>query len=234
MNELIKINPDGKTTARELYDFLRLTAGSFARWAKKNIEENEFYSQGTDWWGFSTMLNGNDAKDYYLTIDFAKHLCMLSRSERGKQARCYFVEIENRYKAQPVPEITPPDDLIIMLAQRNKQLLAQMAETQKQVQTVSNRVDQVEAKIEKRITSDFSLQIVNPSQIGKMFEPALSAIEVNKKIQAAGLQWRSGGEWIASAEGKKYSSSEPVQCEDGQIRYQLKWQRRVKDLILEV
>lgn len=234
MNELIKINPDGKTTARELYEFLQLTAGSFARWAKKNIEENEFYTQGVDWWGFSIMLNGNEAKDYHLTIEFAKHLCMLSRSERGKQARCYFVEIENRYKAVAAPSLTSSDDLIIMLANRNKLIAAQIEETQRQVKAVSNRIDQVESKIEKRITSDFSLQLVNPSQIGKMFEPALSAIEVNKKIQAAGLQWRSGGEWIASAEGKKYSSSEPVQCEDGQIRYQLKWQRRVKDLILEV
>ena len=234
MNELIKINSDGKTTARELYDFLQLAGSQFSRWAKKNIEQNEFYTQGIDWWGFDIVSNGNETKDYHLTIDFAKHLCMLSRSERGKQARCYFVEIENRYKAATGPALTSSDDLIIMLANRNKLIAAQIEKTQRQVKAVSNRIDQVESKIEKRITSDFSLQLVNPSQIGKMFEPALSAIEINKKIQAAGLQWRSGGEWIASAEGKKYSSSEPIQCEDGQIRYQLKWQRRVKELILEV
>lgn len=233
MNELIKINPDGKTTARELYDFLQLNKSQFSRWARMNIVQNVYAQEGVDWTGFDTCVEGNNVKDYWLSVSFAKKLCMVSPTERGNRARDYFIEIERRFQNQG-SEITAPDDLIIMLAQRNKQLLAQMAETQKQVQTVTNRIDQVEAKIEKRITSDFSLQLVNPSQIGKMFEPALSAIEVNKKIQAAGLQWRSGGEWIASAEGKKYSSSEPVQCEDGQIRYQLKWQRRVKDLILEV
>lgn len=98
MNDLIKIDESGKTTARELYEFLELHSSQFARWAKTNIEDNEFYSEGVDWWGFDIMSSGNQTKDYTLTIDFAKHLCMLSRSERGKQARNYFVEVEKRYK----------------------------------------------------------------------------------------------------------------------------------------
>jgi hypothetical protein len=36
---------------------------------------------------------------------------------------------------------------------------------------------------------------------------------------------------VATAEGKKYSSSEPIQVDGGKMIYQLKWQRRVKDLI---
>ena len=83
MNELIKIDTDGKITARDLYEFLQLAPSQFSRWAKTNIEDNPFYSEGTDWWGFDIVSNGNGTKDYRLTIDFAKHLCMLSRSERG-------------------------------------------------------------------------------------------------------------------------------------------------------
>ena len=103
MNDLIKIDETGKTTARELYEFLSPDDKShYSRWAKTNIEENEFYQEGAEWQGFATMASGNEIKDYSLTIDFAKHLCMLSRSERGKQARNYFVEVEKRYKLQPV------------------------------------------------------------------------------------------------------------------------------------
>ena len=100
MNELIKVDSSGKTTARELYDFLQLNPTQFSRWAKTNIEKDDFYTEGVDWWGFDIMSNGNKTKDYHLTTDFAKHLCMLSRSERGKQARNYFVEVENRFKSQ--------------------------------------------------------------------------------------------------------------------------------------
>lgn len=97
MNQLIKLDQSGKPTARELYDFLELNKSQFARWAKTNIEENGFYVEGIDWEGFDIMSSGNEVKDYKLTIDFAKHLCMLSRSERGKLARNYFIEVEKRF-----------------------------------------------------------------------------------------------------------------------------------------
>ena len=48
MNELIKINPDGKTTARELYDFLQLNKSQFSRWARMNIVQNVYAQEGVD------------------------------------------------------------------------------------------------------------------------------------------------------------------------------------------
>lgn len=49
------------------------------------------------------------------------------------------------------------------------------------------KVEQIENKIEKRLTDDFAMQLVTPTQIGKMFEPSISAIEVNKRLRSAGL-----------------------------------------------
>ena len=131
MNDLIKIDTNGKTTAKELYEFLQLDRSNWSRWAKANIEDNAFYQEGTDWWGFVAMTNGNETKDYQLTIDFAKHLCMLSRSERGKQARNYFVEVESRYQKQIAP--TDPLDLIILQAKVMKEI-RQQQEAQARVQ----------------------------------------------------------------------------------------------------
>lgn len=37
------VDENGMTTARALYDFLELAQGQFSRWAKTNIESNEFY-----------------------------------------------------------------------------------------------------------------------------------------------------------------------------------------------
>lgn len=148
MNELIKIDTDGKITARDLYEFLQLAPSQFSRWAKTNIEDNPFYSEGTDWWGFDIVSNGNGTRDYRLTIDFAKHLCMLSRSERGKQARNYFIEIESRYQKQIAP--TDPLDLIILQATMMKEL-RQKQESQERVQIEHGH--QLKQLAAKQITS---------------------------------------------------------------------------------
>jgi len=77
---------------------LELAKGQFSRWAKTNIESNEFYEENKDWWGFDIVLNGNECRDYRLTTDFAKHLSMESHSAKGKSARDYFVKVEDKLK----------------------------------------------------------------------------------------------------------------------------------------
>lgn len=94
----LKIDESGHTTARALYEFLELAPTQFARWANKNIEDNEFFVENEDWWGFDIMSNGNKCKDYRLTTDFAKHLCMESHSPKGKIARQYFITVEDKAK----------------------------------------------------------------------------------------------------------------------------------------
>ena len=83
------IDENGMTTARALYEFLGLAPSQFSRWAKQNIENNEFYEENKDWEGFDIVSSGNKCKDYRLTTDFAKHLSMESHSVRGKEARQY-------------------------------------------------------------------------------------------------------------------------------------------------
>lgn len=92
------IDENGYTTARELYEFLSGEKSHFSRWAKKNIEENEYFEENVDWWGFATMASGNECKDYRLTTDFAKHLSMESHSAKGKIARQYFLKVEEKLK----------------------------------------------------------------------------------------------------------------------------------------
>lgn len=102
MNELIRITEvEGKksVSAREIYSFLELSPLQFVRWSKKNITENEFAEKGQDYQWYNFMLGGNEMVDYALSIDFAKKLCMLARTEKGEQARRYFIECEKQLKA---------------------------------------------------------------------------------------------------------------------------------------
>lgn len=60
------IDENGMTTARALYEFLEMPTSNFSRWAKQNIENNEFYEESLDWMGFVIVKNGNKCKELIL------------------------------------------------------------------------------------------------------------------------------------------------------------------------
>lgn len=115
----LQIDENGHTTARALYDFLEMDKSHFSRWAEKNIEKNEFYEENADWWGFAIVANGNNCKDYKLTTDFAKHLCMESHSSKGKIARQYFVKIEDKAKEIAInrSQLSPQMQMVLSMAE---------------------------------------------------------------------------------------------------------------------
>jgi phage anti-repressor protein len=111
MEEIIKIQQtkEGQNvvSAREIYDYLELNPTQWKRWAVRNIEKNPFASEGVDWVGLeiksnekgfcsplSRAKNSNGAKDYAITMEFAKKLSMQARTERGERARNYFIAVE--------------------------------------------------------------------------------------------------------------------------------------------
>lgn len=140
----LEIDSEGRTTARQLYEFLDLANGQFSRWAKSNIENNEFYEENVDWWGFDIVSNGNVCKDYRLTTEFAKHLSMESHSARGKEARKYFVGIEERVKQKAIdrsqlsPQLQSLYALIEMQARQELEQKRQAEQIAKVETTVTN------------------------------------------------------------------------------------------------
>lgn len=194
-------------------------------WGLSNFAQTQYrHPQNKQWY-----------KKYLLTEEAFTIVAMSYTTPEAMKMKVRFIEEFKRMKEelQKRQAIQPKTtaEMLLMYAQ-------QMVETERKLKALeednarqNSRIEQLENKIEKRMTEEFEMQLVTPTQIGKMFEPALSGKEVNKLLQKAGLQWRVGGEWVATVEGKKYSSSEPVQLENGKMVYQLKWQRRVKDII---
>jgi phage anti-repressor protein len=101
--ELIKVDFDKQTvSARALYNFFGL-AERFSVWCARmfsyGLEENVDFTTV----GFHTVVNQGGTKeigDYLLTIEAAKHIAMVQRCEKGKQARQYFIKNnfgKNRY-----------------------------------------------------------------------------------------------------------------------------------------
>lgn len=134
------IDENGMTTARALYSFLEMPSQNFARWAKTNIESNEFYEENKDWWGFFTMKNGNECKDYRLTTDFAKHLSMESHSSKGKIARQYFVHVEDGMKelVSRFQNMSPELRAVLVVDQR-------VTRVEKKTDTLEDRFNKLEA-----------------------------------------------------------------------------------------
>ena len=104
MNELIKIqtNEQGQqlVSARELYLGLGLNKAVWKRWHTSNIINNEYFKENEDWVGFNIMLNGNETQDFAISLDFAKHIAMMARTEKSHEYRNYFIQCERKLKEQ--------------------------------------------------------------------------------------------------------------------------------------
>lgn len=96
----LKIDDEGFTTAKKLYSFLELDVSNYSRWCKKNILENEFAEENVDFIPFviKDERNPKPTTDYKITATFAKKLSVMDRTEKGEQARDYFIGCEQVLK----------------------------------------------------------------------------------------------------------------------------------------
>ena len=90
LNNLIKVNFERQTTsARQLWEFLDKPHGEFMKWFHRycgyGFTENADY--GVIDKSVENPQGGRPATDYEITIDMAKELCMLQKTEKGKIAR---------------------------------------------------------------------------------------------------------------------------------------------------
>lgn len=95
MSDLIKIEEkDGKqlVSAKELYKNLGLASQHYAKWYEKNLISNDFAINGED---YIELPQRGRSKDFAITIDFAKRISMMSKTEKGEEIRKYFIECES-------------------------------------------------------------------------------------------------------------------------------------------
>lgn len=111
MSDLIKVTNETisnevvqAVSARELYLGLGLDSSNWSRWYKENIERNEYFLENKDWIGFVIMTNGNETKDFALTLRFAQHIAMMARTEKSHEYREYLLECEKKL-TQPKPRL---------------------------------------------------------------------------------------------------------------------------------
>ena len=124
MNELIKVeNKNGEllVSARDLHKGLILDEGKserfsqwFNRYLKYGFEENIDYMVCKKIYAANQYGGEKELEDYALKIDMAKEICMLQRSEKGRQCRKYFIECERKLKENKL-QLTRKEELQLKL-----------------------------------------------------------------------------------------------------------------------
>ncbi|MGN9066638.1 phage antirepressor KilAC domain-containing protein [Ligilactobacillus agilis] len=107
MNELIKVEIKNDTqvvSARELHKKLEVKT-RFSQWVTQNFKH---FREGIDFEGVvtTTPFNPNypegrqqEIQDYALTIETAKHIAMMSGTNKGYEVRDYFIRVEQAWNS---------------------------------------------------------------------------------------------------------------------------------------
>lgn len=100
--QLIKVDytKDQPTvSARELHNGLEIKT-AFKDWFPRMVEYG--FESGKDFCSkMSESTGGRPSTDYEISVDMAKQICMIQRTDKGKEYRQYFIDLE---KAWNTPE----------------------------------------------------------------------------------------------------------------------------------
>ena len=196
MNEIIKINYDGDEPtvyARDLYEVLEVKE-RFSVWAERLL--NYFGSDEMTSVGKPTEVQNNggiqvrELQDYIVSVDTAKHICLMSKTEKGKECRQYLIDLE---KAWNTPEqvmaraLKMADKTIDSLKERCNFLGEQVIQKQMQIEQMQP----------KATYYDLILQcpdLVSTTVIAKDY--GMSAAKFNNLLHENGVQFKQGGVWV--------------------------------------
>jgi len=231
MEELMKVqvkNDRQLVSARDLHKGLGLK-GRFSRWFKTNSElftENEDFYKCTS----STVVNNGAVReldDYLLTIEMAKQLAMMARTEKSKLYREYFLDLERKWNS---PEMVMHRALefsnarIKQLKLENKNLSIQLEESNKKVSYLDIILGTPDVLATTQIAADYGY----------------SAVKFNQILHRLGIQHKVNSQWILYRVymGKGYVTSKLFTYKDTKGRDRSKtttyWTQKGRKLIYDV
>ncbi len=216
MNDLLPIinQDDGRiaVSGRALHEFLEVKT-PYKKWFERMTEYG--FAEGQDYCSFlsdSTFEQkcpklesdisrvGRPATDHVLTLDMAKELSMIQRTDRGKQARQYFIAVEKEYNS--------PEKLMARALQvANKELATLRVQNDQQKQIIGEL--QPKADYTDRILRSTSL--VTIGQIAKDY--GMSARAMNALLHELKVQYKQSDQWFLYAcyHDKGYTHSETIE-----------------------
>lgn len=102
MQELLNVNADNQTvSARELHEKLNIGT-QYTKWFERMCEYG--FSENEDFKAISQKrltAQGNETTyiDHEISLDMAKHICMIQRTPEGKAVRQYLIDLEKAWNS---------------------------------------------------------------------------------------------------------------------------------------
>ena len=112
------------------------------------VENIDFIGFSQNW---EKPQGGRPSQDHQLTIEMAKEICMLQRNEKGKQARQYFIQLENNWNS---PEIVMSRALK-MAENQIKQLSAINSKLTVDNQIMKPKADYFDELVDRNLLTNF-------------------------------------------------------------------------------
>lgn len=188
MNEIIKVsyqNENPTVLGRELHEALEVKT-EYRHWFPRMCEYG--FTESIDYVAIAQKrptAQGNETTytDHQLTIQMAKEICMIQRTEKGKQCRQYFLQLENQWNS--------PEAIMARALQfANRQL--DSLKTQVAVK------DQVIQELQPKATYyDLVLNckdLLSTTKIAKDY--GKSAVWLNNLLHELGIQFKQSDIWL--------------------------------------
>lgn len=194
MSELIPIqHHDGAQAVmgRDLHAFLEV-ATPYKDWFPRMAEYG--FTAGQD---FSAKMcrstGGRPRQDHILSLDMAKEISMIQRTDKGKQARQYFIECERR--AQQPAELTPEQ----LMAKALLQADSTIKELEVRASTAEATLEAATPALEyheKFVAEDDDLTTIDDfARVYGTTGPKVRALLIDKNVA---FRHKVGARWSAS------------------------------------
>lgn len=191
MNELIKINYDTErptVNGRELHGALQVKT-AYKDWFPRMCEYG--FSEGADFRSFlSESSGGRPAVNHQLSIDMAKQLCMIQRTDIGRKFRQYFIQVEeawNSPEAIMARALQIANRQLVLLQNQNTELLDTVAVQNQQILEMKPKASYYDVVLNCR-------DLISTSAIAKDY--GKSAIWMNRYLRDKGIQFKRGDIWL--------------------------------------
>ena len=224
------INYDGNeptVSARELHKSLEISK-RFSAWFETNSQgfvENEDFTSVLS----GTVVNNGahrEIQDYSLSVDMAKHICLMSRTEKGKECRQYLIDLE---KAWNTPEqffaraLKMADQTIAKLKGSVETLTAEVSVKNQIIGELKPKADYYDEILKNP-------GLVTITQIAKDY--GMSGKKMNDILHDLGIQYKQSGQWLLydkySKNGYTHSETVDIVRSDGRrdVKMNTKWKQK--------
>ena len=242
MKDLIPVTQNGNgellVSARDLHKILKVEK-AFSTWIQSQLE-NVDAIENKDFFPLKEeSTGGRPSIDYALKIDIAKEICMLQRSDKGRQFRKYFIECERKLKENK-PQLTKHDQAILNIINSKTDIEQAIAIKNFEKVVTEPLKDEIKVLQPKAHYTDIILQnkgLIKVTSIAKDY--GMSAQEFNKLLCDFKIQYKIGSQWFlySKYQRKGYTHSETINYKhkDGRddVNITTKWTQKGRLFLYE-